>query len=282
MALREGVLVAQHELRRNLRSKKGIAMFILFVLGGAVPSIVQILLDDAARAAHMSSLRPEEEREMVEQGLLLLYKGDHAVAHYLASCPPVLLFVFKGTMFFLPLLTLLVGFDQISGEVQHRAIRYLVGRAERHAIVVGKAIGVYGVIATMVLVLHVVVWIALVARSEFGLGVTLSWGLRLWAFSAAFAAAYVGLVSAVSAWFKTPVLALFVGAGVAFGLLVVRGILLAIGEKAEAATWLFPSTYESLMVSPNPLTALGGCALSIGWGALAVGLATLIVRRRDL
>ena len=282
MAVREEVQIALYELRKNLRSKKGIAMFVLFFLGGAVPSVGQILIDNAQRAAHIENIPEEAKREMVEKTLLAVYRGDHDIASYLAHCPPVLLFLFQGTLFFLPLLALLVGFDQIAGEVQHRSMRYIIGRAPRHAIVIGKALGVWGVIATMVLVLHLVVWVVMIVQSDYGVALTLSWGARLWLFSVAFAAAYVGLVNLVSSWFKMPVLSLFIGAGVAFGLWLARLIVLAIGDRAEALTWVFPSTYEQFMVSPDPLRSLLGCALAIGWGALAVGLASMIVRRRDL
>jgi ABC-type transport system involved in multi-copper enzyme maturation permease subunit len=282
MLLREEALVARHELSRNLRSKKGIAMFVLFVLGGAVPSVLSILIENAERAAQLDQLSEEQRREAAEQLLRAFYRGDTAVAHYLSSCPPVLLLLFQITMGILPLVALLIGFDQIAGEIQHRAIRYLAGRAHRHSIVIGKAVGVWAVVATMILVLHLVVWGVLLVRSDYPASTVLSWGLRFWAFSVAFAGAYAGLANLVSSWFKTPILALFIGVGVMFGMWLTRLIVLAVGDRIDAARWIYPATYEGLMVSPEPLRALGGCALSIAWGALAVAAATFIVKRRDL
>lgn len=283
MAVQQEVgLVALREIRKNLRSTKGIAMFVLFFLGGAVPSVAQILIQRAQQSAGLDKMPEEAKRQVLEKALLTAYNGNEAIAKYMVECPPVLLFLFQGTLVFLPLLVLLIGFDQIAGDIQHRSVRYVAGRAYRHSIVAGKALGVWGVIATMVLVLHVVVWVVMLVQSEYGAGLTLSWGIRLWAFCVAYAGAYVGLVNLVSSWFKTPILALFIGAGIGFALWLSRLIVLVIGEKAEAATWIFPATYENLMVSPEPLRALGGCALPIVWGAGCVALAAMIVRRRDI
>ena len=283
MAVFEEVgLVALRELSRNLRSKKGIAMFVLFFLGGAVPSLARIFLDRARVQMGAQDFSDAEKHKMVEQAMLLAYRGDHAIASYLADCPPVLIFLFQGTLVFLPLLVLMVGFDQVAGEIQHRGIRYLAGRANRHAIVIGKAIGVWGVVATMVLVLHLVVWAVMIVRGENSVGLTLSWGVRFYAFSVASAGAYVGLINLISSWFKNPILALFTGAGIAFGLWLAHVIVLLMGDDAKFATYVFPSTYETFMVSPEPTRAIGGVALSIVWGAVLIAAATLIVRRRDI
>jgi hypothetical protein len=134
----------------------------------------------------------------------------------------------------------------------------------------------------MTLVLHSVVWVMMLVQHEYGAGETLSWGIRIWAFCIATAGAQVGLASLVSSWFKVPILSLFIGLGVAFGLFVARAIVLAIGDSAEFARWIFPATYETFMVKPEALTALGGCAACVAWGAIMVALSTVIVQRKDV
>src|SRR5262249_3095124 len=119
-------------------------------------------------------------------------------------------------LWILPLLVLMVGFEQIAGEIQHRGIRYIAGRAHRSSIVVGKALGVWAVVAIMALVLHLTVWIVILIRGGETFGNVLSWGGRIWLFDVAAAAAYVGLVALVSSFFRTPIVALFVGVVVLF------------------------------------------------------------------
>ncbi|MEZ4295947.1 MAG: hypothetical protein R3B70_13310 [Polyangiaceae bacterium] len=65
-----------------------------------------------------------------------------------------------------PFFVLLIGFDQIAGDIQHRAIRYIAGRSRRESIVVGKALGVWAVISVMLLVLHIAVWVVMPATGS--------------------------------------------------------------------------------------------------------------------
>jgi ABC-2 family transporter protein len=278
----EAGLTALRELRRNLRSTKGIAMFVLFFLGGAIPSIGQILLAKVIDTRTMKEAPLAVRQEMFE-GLLRQMKMDEATAKHLSTCPPELfVYLFKGALLFLPALILLVGFDQIAGEIQHRSIRYLAGRARRSALVVGKAVGVWGVIAVMTLVLSVTVWAVMLLQGGYPPILVLSWGLRIWIFTVASAAAYVGLTALVSSFFRTPIVALFVGVAALFGLWL-AGSILGFFDATQAATWAFPSTYESrLLVSSDPARVMGGVAALVAWGAVMVAGAAAIVSRRDI
>lgn len=278
----EAGLTALRELRRNLRSTKGIAMFVLFFLGGAIPSVGQVLLTKIVDTTTMAEA-PLEARQQMFEGVLMQAKFDEATAKHLSTCPPAIFaFLFKGALFFLPALILLIGFDQIAGEIQHRSIRYLAGRARRSSLVAGKAIGVWGVIATMTLVLSVTVWTVILVRGGYPAGLVFSWGLRVWVFTVASAAAYVGLTALVSSFFRTPIVALFVGVAALFVLWLTSSIL-GFFDATQMATWAFPSTYESkLLVSPDPLRVMGGVAALIAWGAVMVAGAAAIVSRRDI
>jgi ABC-type transport system involved in multi-copper enzyme maturation permease subunit len=279
----EAGLTALRELRRNLRSTKGIAMFVLFFLGGAIPSVGQVLLTQIVDTTTMAEAPLEARQQMFESVLVNQFKYSELTAKHLSTCPPALyLFLFKGALFFLPALILLIGFDQIAGEIQHRSIRYLAGRARRSALVAGKAIGVWGVIATMTLVLSVTVWTVILIRGGYPAGLVLSWGIRIWVFTVASAAAYVGLTALVSSFFRTPIVALFVGVATLFVLWLANSIL-GFFEATQMAAWAFPSAYESkLLISPNPLHVVGGVAALIGWGAVMVAGAAAIVSRRDI
>lgn len=291
--MREVGIVAQREILRNIRSTKGIAMFALFLLGGLVFSvlvstILQFLLAGLARKAGMKEISPELQRQLFDRYLVETYDGD-AIPRYLGSAPAVLYFLFQGTLVFLPLLVLLVGFDQIAGEIQHRTIRYSAGRAGRASIVVGKALGVWGVISVMVLVLHLTVWTLVLVRGGGTVSQVVAWGPRFWLFSVVCAAAYVGFSAIISSLFRTPIVALFVGAGAGAALwlgykilYLISGSELSIAHLGRAGMWAFPNNYEQLLVSPAMGTVLGGTALFLGWGALCVAAATGIVTRRDI
>ncbi|EYF01490.1 ABC transporter permease subunit [Chondromyces apiculatus] len=282
-ALREIGLVALREVRRNLRSKKGVAMSLLFLTGGAIPTMIQLFfrkLQTDAGGASLTLNGPEDPTRPMRR-MMLARAYSEEIADYLVDCPTVLLFLLKGTLFFLPLLILLIGFDQIAGEVQHRSLRYVAGRAHRTSIVVGKAAGTWVVVASMALILHATVWIAMIARSEAPAGDVLSWGGRLWLFCVAQGVAYVGLTTLVSSFFRTPTLALFTGLGMMVALSITNFILGLI-EATKMLTWAFPGTYEDLLISPDPLVVARGIGLFVLWGGVCVALASAITSRRDV
>lgn len=275
LSAREVGLVAQREILRNLRSTKGIAMFALFFLGGLVPAVVRLTLRKMA-----GDVSDEVVRATFQAYLTKQYESE-AIAKHLVNAPPIVFFLFQGTLMFLPLLVLAVGFDQIAGEIQHRTIRYSAGRATRPSLVVGKALGIWGVIAVMISVLHLTVWIVSLAQGGQTVGALFSWGARLLVYSVVCAGAYVGFASLMSSIFKTPIVALFVGAGTGFAIWLLNAIL-GYFESTQRITWIFPNRYEKLLIEPDPLTVLAGLGLFLLWGGLCVTGASAIVSRRDI
>jgi ABC-type transport system involved in multi-copper enzyme maturation permease subunit len=272
---REVGIVAQRELLRNLRSTKGIAMFALFLVGGLVPAVVRLM---ARRLA--GDVSDELMRASFETYLGRRY-GSEAIAKHLVGAPPIVWFLFEGTLIFLPLLVLVVGFDQIAGEIQHRTLRYSAGRAARSSLVTGKALGIWGVVAVMMSVLHVTVWVIALAQGGQSASAVLSWGGRLLLFSMFCAGAYVGFASLMSSIFRTPIVVLFVGAGTGFAIWLLNAVL-GYFPSTEPITWIFPNRYERLLVEPDPLRVLAGLALFVAWGAVCVAASSLIVSRRDV
>jgi len=279
LSAREVGLVAQRELLRNLRSTKGIAMAVLFLLGGLVPSVIQVVLTRATEGTGVERLTDEDRRALFQQ--LLERQYDKVIAKHLAEAPMVLYGLFAGTLRFPPFFILVIGFDQLAGEVQHRTIRYSAGRASRPSIVVGKALGNWGVITVMILVLHLTVWIIALAQRNGNAANILSWGARMWVFNVVAAASYVGFTSLMSSLVRTPIVALFLGVGIGFALWLAYTILTLI-ESTKAAGWAFPNGYERLLISPEPAQVAGGMALLVAWGAVCVAGASVIVVKRDV
>lgn len=272
-------LTAGREIRKNLRSTKGIAMFALFVVGGLLLPLGKILIDRLAKSE--GGQMPSDEA--IRQGKLFALTKVHGetMAKYLVDCPTALLILFKATLFFFPLLILMVGFDAISGETQHRTMRYMTPRARRASIAIGKGLGVWGVTAIMLLVLYGTSWIMMLIDGGNPAGAVLSWGTRLWLFAAVYGGAYVGLIMLMSSIFRTPVVSLFT----AFGVMVAMGLtrtILDLFDSTKAITWAFPAQYEEWLLSPDPSRVVSACAVLVAWGALCLMGATEIVRRKDI
>lgn len=287
--VREASLTALREIRRNLGSTKGVAMFVLFVLGGALPSLLEFRAVKMLGVDPSQGMSADERRQLFEQLLTKNYEAD--TARHLSYCPPLLFVLFQLTLVFAPFFVLLIGFDQIAGDIQHRAIRYIAGRSRRGSIVAGKALGVWAVIAVMLLVLNVTVWIVMAATGSNEASAILSWGPRVWLFSVASCAAFVGLIALISSFFRTPMVAMFVGVLVFFGLWLTNKICSFVStnwKDSGAAkvfggiTWALPFRYEDLLMSHDVPKVLGGFAGYLVWGVVMVALAAFVVQKRDI
>jgi ABC-type transport system involved in multi-copper enzyme maturation permease subunit len=301
LSAREVAIVAQREIWRNIRSAKGVAMFALFFMGGLLPAVIGMALGHT-----LDGLEDNELAIKAYRGALAGYYHSEAAADHLLKAPRVILGLFEGTLRFMPLLVLLIGFDQIAGEIQHRTVRYSAGRATRASIVAGKALGVWAVIAVMMSVLHLTVWVIAIARGAKG-GPIVTWGAELLLFSIFASAAYVGFSSLVSSLFRTPIVALLTGAGAGFTLWLVYtvlGLVVAaremvqeaaktdpaaatwvpawLAKASEAGQWIFPNRYEQLLVRPDAATVIGGIVLFLVWGSACVAGSAVIVQRRDI
>jgi ABC-type transport system involved in multi-copper enzyme maturation permease subunit len=249
-------------------------MFVLFMLGGLASVVIRMMIKKLA-----GDVSDEVARAVWDT--YLLRQHTEAIAKFLGPCPPMIYFLFQGTLTFLPLFVLLVGFDQLAGEVQHRTIRYSGGRAARSSIVIGKALGIWGVMAVMIAVLHITVWVLVLVQSGKEGPAIMSWGGRMLLFSIICASSYVGFASFISSLFRTPIVALFVGAGAGAGFWLLHA-LLGHYESTERLTWLLPNRYDQLLFEPDPLKVAGGLLLFVVWGSVCVAGSCLVVERRDV
>jgi hypothetical protein len=275
-------------MRKNLRSAKGIVMGALFLLGGGAASLVYMAIKALGDRLREGREVPEEQlralREEVWKGV---WNAD--VGAYLSHSPLIFIALFKATLWFIPFLTLMIGFEQIAGDLQHRTIRYTAIRARRSSLVAGKALAIWAVVAILLLALHLFVWLVTLLRGDATLMETLSWGPRMWAFSAVFTAAYAGMTILASSLTRRPILSLFIGM-IMFSSLWVLDVSVDVvhaldNEKYrwfEYVGFAIPDWYEVWLVSPKPAEVVGAIVNLLAFGVGTTALASYIVNRRDV
>jgi ABC-type transport system involved in multi-copper enzyme maturation permease subunit len=139
-----------------------------------------------------------------------------------------------------------MGFDQISGEISTKSIRYLVVRVRRSSLVVGKFLTQTTVLAllTGVCVLAMVL-VSLAVDPDFHFGKAAVTFLKLWAVALVFSLAYLALASMCSALFRYPSLSLVVNIIALFfiwAVALVGNIYQLPGHTASAMTF---SSYKT-------------------------------------
>lgn len=300
--VQETLLVAGREVRRNLRSAKGIVLLALIVLGGTAVALVMAWVRqlDMAKAA-AKNMSPEQIGAFQEQALTQLF-GDPDMGKYLGKAPAVLLFATLGAIWFAPALIALVGFDSVPTDLQHRGIRYFTVRINRASYYVGKLLGLWAVVSLMMLLSSAFIWVVALVKGAATAGDIAAWGPRFWLVTVAVTAAWCGIAQLVASQFRVPILALLVTFATFFVLWIVNLVgriggqavqsqpdaLLPGSEPVVTTTpihsliYLYPNNYDHYLLSPSLDRIAIGLAACVAFLVLTGAAGAVTFARRDL
>jgi ABC-type transport system involved in multi-copper enzyme maturation permease subunit len=301
-------VIARAELRRTVKSSRIVVLFALYALFSGlvllvVGSISNAINETARKQIEAAGANVEQAQAAFQQaraGVLgFMFDTDPAMLDALKNIPLVVLFVFKITLFFLPAYVALMGFDQISGEVGPRSIRYLVVRSSRSAVLFGKYLAQAA--ALLILVLLVDVGIFAYARAtnpDFGWGLLVGTLLKFWLAEVVFSLAYLALTTLCSTLFRSPAVSLVFNFLALFGLWMIHTIgglgvhreLLPTGmpgpetvtSPIAALRYASPSHYSTDLLHPR-WTAFAGSGLAyLCFAAIFLFAAWAVLRARDV
>ena len=135
---------------------------------------------------------------------------DPLVEHLVIERPPILSAYLVVLFVIVPFTACLGAFNQLSGDIGTKGLRYLLLRTERINIIVARFLGtlLFTAAVTLAVILIVVVYISVNFDSE-SFGSLLAWGLRGWLATMAFSLPYICLCTLISASIDSPIIALF-------------------------------------------------------------------------
>ncbi len=268
-------LVASRELRKSFRSVKGILLAALSLAGGAGLSMLFVWLDRAQREHLPPGMNVHDAQEAIFEGLYGPETGK-----VLADCPYSLWMMLVATLWLAPLLIALLDFDAVSGELQHRSVRFWTVRTRRSSYMIGKYLGAWIVVLSVTLGVNVIVWGVTASMGGLPVSQVLGWGVRFFLVTIPISAAWCGVATLVGSQFKAPMLSLLVIFATFFGLWLFR-----IAGAFPQTAWLayaYPNFYDGLFLSPRPRDVAAGL---LGTGLIATlttAAATLVFERRDV
>lgn len=309
--MNELVAIWKGELRRALTSGRVLvllALFLLFtglVLGavGVAMKVVTSQGDKALAEAIEKGADPTQAKAQLadqKRKFLSTFTNDEAYVEAVLDLPLVLLATFKLLTWFVPLFVALMGFDQLSGEVGPKSIRYLVVRVRRSSILLGKLLAQ---ITTLVLMLAIgtllMVGVTRAFHSDFEWGAMAHWAERLFVALVLLGTAWACLTALFSALFRTPGVSLVVNIMAILALAFVSslgGWFRFPGEEAHgmldtlarSESWAAYLRYASVwhfgqaLIHPDWRQLLGAALAHAGWAACFVGTAQVTLAARDL
>jgi len=190
--LRQIWLICSYSMRNSLRTGGGIIYIVAMVVGGLLVTSIFVneidrLIDkaDPTGSVDRSVLREMVVGEVVKSpmvsGLVEWFTGDdNSQTEFLLSDKPALLSVIVLVLLMLtPYSNCLGGFNQTSGDIGSKGLRFLLMRTERTNVFLGRFLGVvlFAFISTILFVAVVVSYIHFKFQI-YPLGALLSWGLQ--------------------------------------------------------------------------------------------------------
>jgi ABC-type transport system involved in multi-copper enzyme maturation permease subunit len=278
-------LVMARELRRSFRSSKGVLLVLIAVLGGAGVSTLFAWMDRMKREALASASNGLGGLDLSDavasaQEPLFEHLYGPATAKALAPAPYSLWMMLMATLWLGPLLISLLDYDAVSGEVQHRSVRFWTVRARRSSYITGKALGAWITVLAVTLGMNVIVWAVVAGIGQIPVGQVLAWGPRFFAVTIPISAAWCGVAMLVGSLFRTPMMSLL-AISAAFSGLWIASVAAGLSERPWLA-YLYPNTYDALLLSPDAgelaLGALGPVAIA----AVTTAAAALLFEMRDV
>ncbi len=290
-------LIVVRELRKNVRSLKGLMMLGISVLGAIASVMRQPRFEEALKKAE--GMGAEAFHDAKAQVLAAMYR-DEKVGQHLADAPSRLVLFFFIAVWLTPLLVAIVGFDAISSDLQYRSVRYWTIRTRRASYYVGKFLGLWGTTAAMTFVMHALVWAVMIVRIETPASQVLAWGVPFWLASLPITGSWCAVATLIGSFFKTPMVGLLLTCAAFFVMFFVGFVIPNAYAGAEAATaaqsgqvveeakamiamrFLYPNSLDTWLLSPDPQRALSGVGVGLAYAVITCLAGSLAFARRDV
>ncbi len=302
-------VVWKAETKRALTSGRAFVLLILFLLFvGLALTVVGFFnhqingtFEQQVATAGVDLDQAKEQLGSAKKKFLETFvTNDEAMLESLAALPIVLLVVFKLTLRFLPLFIALMGFDQLAGEVGPKSVRFLVVRARRNSIILGKLLAQLTLfVLLMSICTAMMVLVAKALNADFAMGDVALWTLKLIISSLVLSLAYLALTALFSAVVKQGSVSLVLNIIALFVIWFIALLGEAFrfpGEEAAANTLAMLKSesvfayfrYASVwhfgddLLHPHWVRFLTAALVHLGYGLTFLGLAQLALKKRDL
>lgn len=283
-------IVVQRELRKSFRSVKGIILSLLTVAGGGGLAMLFAESEEVRqKQLNEKAISPEMVVEL-KQKFFSWWFMDSATGDHVGNAPGLLFFLFAVSLVVMPALVLILGFDSISAERQHRTVRYWTVRSRRSSYIVGKWLGLWATCGLVAFGMHALIWIVCMVRGEGSFAQIIGWGLRFWFSSLPILGIWCAVSVFVSSLLRIPILALLATGGVFFmwWLVYFPFWFRSHNDPAgavpvpSAVLYIFPNFYDRFILSPHVGPFLMGLSVCFGFAAAVLAATSALFAKRDV
>lgn len=286
--------MVQRELRKSFRSIKGIILSILTIAGGGGLALLMAQSDDIRQKRMNEKNISAADLLEVKKMLFSWWFMDAKTGEHLQSAPGLLFFLFAVSLVLMPAVVLLLGFDSISADRQHKTVRYWTVRSRRSSYIIGKWLGLWATCAVVAFGMHALIWIVCSVRGEAPVADIVSWGFRFWIASMPILGMWCAVAVFISSLMRIPIVALLSTAAIFFvwWLIYFPFWIGAHGDLPQNPTdaiphptailYIFPNFYDRFILSPQIGPFITGLAVCFGFAAAMLAASSALFAKRDV
>jgi ABC-2 type transport system permease protein len=285
-------LIAGHSVRHGIRGGAGLMAVIFTMFAGLIlASVIVSRLEAAQREVAARGNTPEMVSALKISAVESARKAiDWAVSpspdqlDYLTNDKPAVVSAIVVLLFlFTPLLACLGGFNQTSGDIASKGLRFLLIRTERPNIFIGRFIGTFLFTALAFLGLFALLAIYMSVKVHVHEpGEMIGWLLLSYLRLVVFALPYVALCSLISCAISSPFGSLAISLLVACMFPVVIAIAAASNDNVQYAQYATPWGFRWWLLEPVGGQLFGGIAIMLGFTAVFLFAGLKYFSARDL
>jgi ABC-2 type transport system permease protein len=285
-------LIARTYAKHSIRGGSGLMFtFATLIIGLAIASIVVSLAEDLRRdkikdgadarsVAVIGAITDKYSKPVVKWAI----GADDEQAEYLVDEKPGLISAILIIMLMaVPFLASFGAYNQLSGDIHNKGLRYVLLRTERVNIIVGRFIGTYLFTVAVLGILMAIILLYMVGKG----GLYPRGAMALWIAQGALAMVvlalpYVAFCTWLSASIDSPVLSFFVTQAVVGFLPLVAffGDRIVPGVKVVGYAMPWPLRYY--LIHPNPAWVVGAAVVMLAFTAVFLALGIRHFQKRDL
>jgi ABC-type transport system involved in multi-copper enzyme maturation permease subunit len=286
------ILLAGYHLRYSLRSGSAIIFALLTLMVGlTVTQLFFTSLSAAQAAAEKSSGLKMKQEEILEVAVTdmgpavkrLLGNDAAFSAHLLHGRPALLSGIFLVILFSVGLLVPLGAFNQVSGDLQHKGLRYLLTRTDRSSIFFGRFVSTYLYCSVILVILAFAIGAYTLWTTDIYSGLTvLRFCLEVGMASSLLALPYVALCAWISGMIASPILSLTASNFVVIIIPIVSKIAESYWAPGKYLSWVLPWGIKFHLLHPHWTQKTGAAVIALLYTFIYLGIGYWLFRKRDL
>ena len=279
-------LIAVSHIRNSLRSGSGVIFLVVSMLLGVMLAggFGVLPFELVAKQKGAEYALNELIKDYGPKVLGFVTDTSHGESMFLLATKPAMISLFLIVLILLvPYFSMLSAFNQTSGDIGSKGLRYLLLRTERANVFLGRLIGTYlFTVAVISIIVFVTGFYVLIKVDLYPAGDIIPWLLRGWLACCIFVLPWVALCAWISASMDSPFLSLLITLGGLGFWVIIIWIMKGKAEEAGYAAYLTPWGFKWWLLHSNIGILFAGIAVMLGFTALFTFLGLRTFHRRDV